>query len=261
MEKIRLGLQVHAVREAFDEDAAGTLLRVGAMGYEGVELNCWALVKEPQYYLDALAAAGLQCFSCMASWAQLQPEALESTIGLCKALGVKDLVLGSVESEPLKNDPTYPARAIAYMNELVSVLAREGIRTGYHSHDMDSQRTMPGKSFYQQVMEHTPDTFCMVVDTGNVMGGGDDPIALLKQFPGRSPILHIKGYSQEKGYLTPVWESQADGQQLLGTAIAQGGTHTMVIEFGARGGYEPFDRAEKSLAWLKTTLAQLEGSK
>ena len=45
--------------------------------------------------------------------------------------------------------------------------------------------------------------------------------------------------------------------ELLTTAIDKCGTRTMVIEFGKRGDYEPFDRAEKSLIWLKETLARL----
>ena len=80
---------------------------------------------------------------------------------------------------------------------------------------------------------------------------------MLKKYPGRSPILHIKGYSQAKGYTTPVWESEADMDELLTTALDKCGTKTMVIEFGKRGDYEPFDRAEKSLIWLKETLAKL----
>lgn len=257
MEKIRLGLQTHAVREAFDADPVKTIHRIAQMGYEGVELNCWTIREDPQFYLDALKDAGLECFSCMATWEQLKRENLQNTVRLCKGLGIRDMILGSVEAEPLKNDPAYPLQAITYMNELRDRLAQAGIRTGYHSHDMDSIRTMPGKSFYEQVMENTPEDFCMVVDTGNTMAGGDDPVALLRQFPGRSPILHIKGYSQKKGYLTPVWESDADSTQLLNTAIDLGGTRIMVIEFGTRGDYEPFERAEKSLVWLKKTLEKL----
>ena len=257
MEKINLGLQIHSVREAFDEDPVKTFEKIAAMGYEGVELNLGTLKQEPQFYADALDHLGLKCFSAMCGWAHMAEENLDSTISLAKGLGITDLIIGSVDGNLLKNDPAYPGLAIAHMNDLVERLGAEGIRTGYHSHDMDSFRVEPGKSFYEKVMENTPQNFCMVVDTGNTMGGGDDPIALLKQFPGRSPILHIKGYSQAKDYTTPVWESETDWDELLTTALDKCGTKTMVIEFGKRGDYEPFDRAEKSLVWLKETLTRL----
>ena len=54
-----------------------------------------------------------------------------------------------------------------------------------------------------------------------------------------------------------MWESELDMDKLLTIALDQGGTKTLVIEFGMRGGDEPFDRAEKSLIWLKDTLAKL----
>ena len=257
MEKINLGLQSHAVREAFAEDPVKAVERVAAMGYEGMELNMGALNHEPQFYADTFDRFGIKCFSALCGMNLLTEENLESTIATCKILGITDMVLGSVDGNRLKTEPDYPAIAIGQMNYACEELEKVGIRTGYHSHDMDSFRVQPNKSFYEMVMENTPDRFSMVIDTGNTMGGGDDPIALLKQFPGRSPILHIKGYSQAKEYTTPVWESEIDMDELLTTAIDLGGTGTMVIEFGKRGDYEPFDRAEKSLIWLKEQLGRL----
>lgn len=257
MDEIKIGLQSHAVREAFAEDPVKTIERVAAMGYKGMELNMSALNHEPQFYADVLERFGIKCFSALCGRNLLSEENLEKTVATCRILGITDMVLGSVDGARLKAEPDYPAIAIAQMNYACEELEKVGIRTGYHSHDMDSFRVRPNKSFYEMVMENTPDRFSMVIDTGNTMAGGDDPIALLKQFPGRSPILHIKGYSQAGGYTTPVWESELDMDALLTTAIELGGTGTMVIEFGKRGDYEPFDRAEKSLIWLKETLARL----
>lgn len=257
MEKIRLGLQIYSVQAAFSKEPADTLKRIADMGYEGVELNCGTLKKEPQFYLDALDAAGLECFSCMADWAQLVPEALEGTLGMCKALRVKSLMIGMVDPTRLKEDPAYPREAVDYMNYLLERFEKEGISTGYHSHDIDSFRVAQDKSFYEMVMENTPEHFSMVVDTGNTWAGGDDPVAYLKKYPGRSPILHLKGYGQETGYMTALWESDGDWKELLTTAMDQCNTRTMIIEFGKRGAYDPFDCAEKSLQWLKGQLQAL----
>ena len=257
MDQIKLGLQSHAVREAFAEDPVKAIERVAAMGYEGMELNMGALNREPQFYADAFERFGIKCFSALCGMNLLSEENLESTVATCRVLGITDMVLGSVDGNRLKTEPDYPAIAIAQMNYACEELGKVGIRTGYHSHDMDSFRVQPNKSFYEMVMENTSDRFSMVIDTGNTMGGGDDPIALLKQFPGRSPVLHIKGYSKAKDYTTPVWESEVDWDELLTTAIDSCNTRTMIIEFGKRGDYEPFDRAEKSLIWLKETLARL----
>lgn len=257
MQDIKLGLQVYAVREAFAEDPVATLKRVADMGYQGVELNYWTMNHEPQFYVDALKEAGLACFSCMAVWKNLQPDALDQTIRTCKVLGAPSMVIGAVDATRLKEDPAYPKEAVDYMNYLLERLEKEGIRTGYHSHDMDSMKVEGEKSFYESVFENTPERFSMVMDTGNTQAGGDDPLKLMKQFPGRSPILHLKGYSKQTDYVTPMWESEMDWPALLTTAIDQCNTRTMIIEFGKRGDYEPFEWAEKSLQWLKGQLQLL----
>ncbi len=257
MDKIKLGLQAYSVRAAFGKDPADTFKRVADMGYECMELNCWTMKQEPQYYVDALAAAGLECCSCMADWDQLVPDKLEETIAQCKGMGVKSLVIGMVDPTRLKEDPAYPREAVDYMNYLLERFEKEGISTGYHSHDIDSIRVAEGKSFYDMVMENTPERFSMVMDTGNTWAGSEDPVAYLKRYSGRSPILHLKGYGKETGYMTALWESDGDWKELLTTAMDRCGTKTMIVEFGKRGDYDPFDCAEKSLHWLKGQLQEL----
>ena len=46
-------------------------------------------------------------------------------------------------------------------------------------------------------------------------------------------------------------------EKLLTVALDTCGTETIIIEFGKRGDYEPFDRAEKSLLWLKQLLTKM----
>ena len=257
MGKVKLGLQAYAVQHAFAKDPVDTIQRIAQMGYECIELNCGAMKQEPQYYLDALNAADLACCSCMADWGQLVPDKLEQTIAQCKGLGAKSLIIGMVDPARLKEDPAYPRQAVDYMNYLLERFEKEGISTGYHSHDIDSIRVAEGKSFYDMVMENTPECFSMVMDTGNTWAGGDDPVAYLKRYPGRSPILHLKGYGKENGYMTALWESDGDWTDLLTTAMDRCGTETMIVEFGKRGAYDPYDCAEKSLHWLKGRLQAL----
>lgn len=258
MENIKLGLQIYSVREAFAEDSVATLQRIGKMGYDGVELNYWSLPKEPAVIVQELKQAGLECLGCMALWKDLQPDVLEDTLQACKILGASSMVIAAVEKARLLEDPAYPKEAVQYMNMVGEKANALGICTGYHSHDMDSTKVVADTSFYEYVMDHTPEWFSMVIDTGNIMGGGDDPIALLKKYPGRTPVLHLKGYSQARDYLTPLWESELDMEELLTFALDHCGTKTIMVEFGQRrGDYEPFVWAEQSLIWLRQLLQRI----
>lgn len=250
MKKIKIGLQSHSVREAFAEDYRETIRRVAEMGYDGMELVDTALNQTPEDYAAALKENGLECLGCMLSAPNIQGEAFEKMLKVYKALGAKSTVICSVSREDLREGQRM-------IREAGLRMLQEGYLTGYHSHDSDSVRMEDGRSFYEYVMDSMPQDFAMVIDTGNTMGGGDDPIALLKKYPGRTPVLHLKGYSQEKGYTTPVWESELDMEKLLEVALDTCGTETIIIEFGKRGDYEPFDRAEKSLVWLKQLLTKM----
>ena len=257
MKKIRLGLQIHAVREDFAENYQETFRRIAAMGYEGVELNFWTLKETPETYYEELKKNGLECLGCMFLAKHFPEEELQKVIRACKALGASSTVISSLDVTRIKEDPGYPAEVVEQLKQVHQTLKTAGIQPGYHSHDIDSKRLEEGCSFYEYVMDNTPQAFSMVIDTGNTMAGGDDPIALLKKFPGRTPVLHLKGYGQEKDYTTPLWESELDMEKLLTIALDECGTETIIVEFGKRGDYEPFDRAEKSLVWLKDILKKM----
>ena len=88
MKEIKLGLQVHSVREAFAEDPIGTLKRIKEMGYTGVEIPMGAITnanegltaKSAEFYKKALEDAGLECYGILTSWEAVQPDHIEQTI-------------------------------------------------------------------------------------------------------------------------------------------------------------------------------------
>lgn len=258
MKDIKIGLQIHSVREDFAEDPVGTLKRVAEMGYDGVELNFWALKKEASFYKELLAENGLNCFGCLTAWKDVQPENLEHTIRYIKELGTNVVAIGSVDPGLLKSDPDYPWKALECMQHAHKLLKEEGMVSGYHNHDSDSNTYVEGKTFLEWLFDKMPEDFIMLLDTGNAQAANADSLELLRTYPGRTQIAHIKGYSEELDYTTPIWKSEIDLKNFVKTAIQEGGMHTMNVEFGKRGDYEPFERAQKSLLWLREQVEALE---
>lgn len=256
MGKINIGLQQHSIREAFEKDPVAAMRAVKAMGYDGMELLYWTLDKSATFYKDAMDEAGLKCFGCMGNTGTLAPENIHETIAYVKELGAPTVVIGGVNPVRLEEDPDYPAEAVEYMNWVFGHMQAAGLITGYHSHPMDSKR-VGDISFYEMTMEGTPKEFAMVVDTGNTQGGGDDPLALLKKYPGRTPLLHLKGYNDKDKFQTPLWESDTDWDALLSQALDNCGTNTIIVEFGACGDQDPMERAAKSVEWLRNQLQKM----
>lgn len=111
MKNIKLGLQVHSVREAFAENPEETLRRIKEMGFTGVEIPMDAvksanggLTKMPvSYYKKLLEEIGLECYGILTSWADVQPDKIQETIAYNKELGSSFLVIGSVPRDLVSN--------------------------------------------------------------------------------------------------------------------------------------------------------------
>lgn len=250
MSTIKIGLQMHAVREDFSENPFETFKKIKNMGYDGVEFNYSAMNLGASEYAEMLAEIGLECFGMLVDWDNLKPDRLCETMNYCHTLGTDKLIIGQVPLDELKKDIDAPKRALEYIIKLYDTLKGDGFTIGYHSHDTDFEVSYNDKTFYEYVMDNTADDFLMVLDTGNTVGGGGDPLKLIQKYPDRALILHIKGYSGKSKYLTPVWESDYDIENVITEAIESANTWYFDIEFGARGEYVPMERAEKSGKWL-----------
>ena len=265
MDNIKIGLQLHSVREDFKEDPINTLKRVKAMGYTGVEFSSGNITnmnenladKSAEFFKDALKEVGLECYGILTSWTNILPENIEETIKYNKEVGSPFLVIGSVPPDLVTNIEEANS-AIEYMKEVLERLKKENITTGYHNHDTDFLNVIEGKTFFEHVFDNTPDDFVMLLDTGNAAAGGFDPIELIKKYPNRSPFLHIKGYSKEKGYLAYIGRDDLDWKEVVNCAREVGGAKVFDIEFGTRGDYEPFERAETNYKYVSELTKNLK---
>lgn len=260
MKKIQLGLQIHCVRDAFMEDPETTLQRVAGMGYDGVEMVLQYCPIEPERYRKALKATGLACYSMMLDWKFFTSEPdMERTIELARAMDCPVIIMAAVPKPTLEavNGNLALARELADTALKVAKRLQEaGFATGYHDHDRDHMVFVDGKeSFMDYLLRNTGNDYMYMIDTGNAMAGGADPIAKIRQFPHRSRIVHLKGFAAETRYLTPMWKSEIDTDELIKTLVNEGDAEVISIEFGfAADGGDPFDQCAQSYIWLRDTL-------
>lgn len=261
MEQYKLGLQIHSVREAFAEDPLSTLRRVKDMGYHGVEFPLGAITaanegvadRPAEYYRELLERMGLECYGILTSWSAVQADRLEETLAFNDALGSPFLVIGSVPTAQVATMEQVRA-SIDTMKEVLTAINARGIVTGYHNHDSDFFHKVEGKTYFEHVFDAMPPEFVMLLDTGNAAAGGFDPIGLLEKYPHRSPFLHVKGHSAEKGYLAWIGQDDIDWKKLIAVAKTVGDSTVFDLEFGQRADYDPFERAEDGFRVLSEIL-------
>lgn len=186
--KVPVGIQLYSLRTVIPDDVPGSLKRIAAMGYEGVEFAGY-------YDLpgDELAAmldsCGLRCAGSHTGMDQLEGEALEQTIAVNKAVGNDRLIIPSANFDDL-------AGTIARMTGIHRQAASAGMKVGFHNHTQEFQ-VVDGKTVFEHLFSNTPDDFLVQVDIGWAAAAGQDVPALLRQYAHRIETVHVKEFKPD----------------------------------------------------------------
>ena len=82
--------------------------------------------------------------------------------------------------------------------ELAAKVKPQGMRVGYHAHGGDFKK-FDGETAWDIFFSNAGPDVVMQMDIGNCLGGGGDPYAMLKKFPGRSATIHLKEHGGKPG--------------------------------------------------------------
>lgn len=203
---IPVGLQLYTVRRQMAQDFDGTLKQVRAIGYTIVELPGF-FGKTPAEAKKSLDAAGLACPSVHFPAAELT-SGVPERIAAVKAVGAGYLTCAFPTTRKLTEShitsPRESFQAIQNMDaddfkwlaELFNKLGEEchksALQFAYHGHNLEF-RVVDGKPGYDLLVESTdPNLVKFEMDCYWVTRAGSDPVAYLKKYPGRFPLLHIK---------------------------------------------------------------------
>lgn len=130
-----------------------------------------------------------------------------------------------------------------------------GISFGYHNHDFEFSLKLTSKRVYDIMLENTDkDLVKQQLDIGNMYGGGGRAEELLKQYPGRFELMHVK--DEIKGEKEP-WESAVLGTGVIGVkdilkyAVKKGGTKYLIVEQESYQGKKPIDSMKENFEIMK----------
>ncbi|RAJ95711.1 sugar phosphate isomerase/epimerase [Larkinella arboricola] len=188
--KSPVGLQLYSFREQFPKDVEGTLAKVREMGFREVELaGTYGLA--PADFRKLLAKYGLKPISTGASYEDLAsnvPKVLEEA----RALGVKYVMCAWIPHNGDKFTIDDAKRAVDVFHTAGKLLKDNGLSFCYHIHGYEFQPYESGTFFDYLAENLDPRYVNFEMDVFWVKHPGQDPIALLKKYPGRFPLMHLK---------------------------------------------------------------------
>jgi sugar phosphate isomerase/epimerase len=194
------GIQLYSVRQQMAQDFEGTLAAVREAGY--LEVESAALPKRPATEIRrALDQAGLKCVSSHRSFFDVTTDLdatteFEKTIGvsyiICPGPGRKNPPASGQKAGPLAiDDWKYNAEEF---NKTGEKLKEAGITFGYHNHWVEF-KPVDDKVPYVELLEFCePDKTTFEMDLGWVKVAGQDPVVLMKKYPRRFSMLHVKDF-------------------------------------------------------------------
>lgn len=210
-----IGLQLYTVGDALKQDLDATLARVAGIGYRALELAGFH-----GHSVAALKAAKLKHGVKFTS-VHVGANAREGEPGLdgdiarlaadLHELGATDVVL-SLFPVPDRVGRQQPGegfvawlrrvqpkleradwqRAAALLNERGTQLKREGLRFGFHNHNLEFAPVGGSTGLDILMAETSPEVVVFQLDTGWAAAAGVDPAALLRRHARRFQLMHLK---------------------------------------------------------------------
>jgi sugar phosphate isomerase/epimerase len=205
----KIGVQLYTVRDMLAKDFDGTLAKVAAVGYKEVEFAGY-FDHTPQQVRDALKKHGLAAPAAHIDYASLG-EKFPSVIEAAKTIGHTFLVNPWIDETMRKDPDVYKKMAETY-NRAGEMSKKAGIQFVYHNHNFEFVPA-DGKLPYDFLLSACdPKLVKMELDLCWITSTGKDPVDYFKKYPGRFPLVHVKGLRKvpAAGAAAPIKEVLAD---------------------------------------------------
>jgi sugar phosphate isomerase/epimerase len=266
-----LGVQLYSVREDMKTNPLGTLQQLAAMGYKNVEHANYVNRKFYGYsakeFVKILNDLGMKMPSGhtvmgRTHWDELKKDftdAWKYTVEDAAICGQK-FVISPWLDETLRK--TYDG-LLTYMevfNKSGELCKKSGMKFGYHNHNFEFSSVLNGEKVFDIMIKHTdPDLVAQQLDIGNMYGVGGRALEIVKNYPGRFELMHVKDEiaSTVKGEMNDGYDSTVLGKGVVGVKAIidegkkSGGTTHFIIEQESYQNITPIESVKQDLAVMK----------
>ncbi len=252
-----IGVQLYSFREQFKKDVAGTLKRISNMGITKLEggSSYGLSVAEFKQMLDKNK---LKVISIGGGFEKLETD-LYSVIGDAKTYGAKYITCTWI---PHKGEFTIDdaKRAVEVFNKAGKLLREKGLTLCYHPHGYEFRPYESGTLMDYLVTHMNPAWANFEMDVFWVKQAGQEPTELLKKYPGRFILMHLKdrkpGTPGNQNGKADVESNVVLGQGDVGIAE--------IMKIAKKSGVKHFfieDESSRSFEQVPLSLAYLKGLK
>lgn len=261
----RPGIQLYTINDAMRADARGALKRLREIGYVEVESAGYGGLSAQQFR-GLLDEAGLTCPSAHLPF---DPTHLEPAFEDAKALGAKFAVSSVMRSLVLGADTPKSIlhvgisldeakRTAALANRIGEAAQRAGLQFTYHNHNFEFADVGGGQVGYEVILKETdPKLVKFEIDCGWMIFAGQDPVAYIRKYPGRFPMIHVKDFlPRDKGATdmqgAELGSGTVDYKPIFAAAVKAGLQHYFVEQEGPFARMSSVEAAKVDFEYLRS---------
>jgi sugar phosphate isomerase/epimerase len=185
-----IGVQLYSFRNQIPKDIPGTLKKIRMMGIS--ELEGGGSYGLPQAeFKSMIDKMGFKMISIGADFDKLQKD-LPAVIAEAKAFGADYVVCFWIPHKG--NDFTLEdaKKAVEVFNASGKILKENGLSLCYHPHGYEFRPYEQGTLFDYIATSLNPNWANFEMDVFWIKHPGQDPVGLLKKYPGRFKLMHLK---------------------------------------------------------------------
>lgn len=255
----QLSVQLWSVKDDVAKDFEGTLKKLKAMGFHGVEFagNFGAYANDPKGLKAFLDKTGLKASAAHVPFEKLNAENFDATVAFYKAIDCKYLIIPM----DMRAFTTDGAKEVAAdLAAIQTKLTPHGMHTGYHNHEGEMLGKM-GETPWDVIGTNTTKEVVLQQDVGWTEVAGKDPIAFIKAYPGRTITTHYKASAPKPGNTEHpiIGQDTTDWKALIEANKTYGGTLWLVVEQESYPeGMTPMQSVEASLKGLQKVISDMK---
>ncbi len=188
---MEISLQLYSVHKETHKDFAGTVKRVGEIGFSGVEFAGYGgLTAEEQAQLlkeNGLYSVGAHC------GLPVFEEHFEEELEYSRTIGSKYIICPYAELNSLEQ--------VEYLAEVLNRAAEKasawGIKVGYHNHAHEFEK-IDGKYALDLLLEKTSEEVVLELDVFWAAYAGVNPLEYIAKWGRRVELIHVKQIGNNK---------------------------------------------------------------
>ena len=186
----QIGLQLYSLRNEFKTDVPGTLALIKKWKIKKIEGGGTYGLSVPEYK-RLLKQNNLEMVSVGASFEELAKNP-QAAINNAKTFGAKYVMCAWVPHQGDEFTIVDIRKAIEVFSVAGKMMFENGIKFVYHPHGYEFRPYEDGTLFDYMVRNTNPRYVNFEMDVFWVKHPGQDPVALLKKYPDRFLMLHLK---------------------------------------------------------------------